>query len=325
MGKGGKGSSKAPDYKGAAEEQAKASKEVTRDQTWANRPNQWNPWGRTQWEAQSVIDPSTGKPVTQWNQYETLSPDAQRALDSQLGLESGRSELAGGMLGRVGQEIGNAMDWDQFGNMTGVGSQDLMGDAQGYIDKAENAWYDRSKSRLDEQFGSEQEALDIKLRNQGLKPGDAAYDAAARSLGNRKTDAYQSAMNEAIKASGAEGSRLQGMDRSKLGFNQDTTYRQADQANQLRQQAIKEEMTKRGFSLNEINALISGQQVQNPQFENFQSAGRAEAPQYNAAAMNQGNFNQAQNQGFMSGIGDLAGLGMQAYTGGAFGGMGGAK
>ena len=316
----GKKSSDAPDYEGAAEKQAEASKEVTRDQTWANRPNQWNPWGQTQWEAQSVIDPSTGKPVTQWNQYETLSPDAQKALDSQMGLTTGRSDLAGSMLGRVGQEIGTAMDWDQFGNMTGVGNQELMGDAQGYIDKAENAWYDRSKSRLDDQFGSEQEALDIKLRNQGLKPGDAAYDAAARTLGNRKTDAYQSAMNEAIKASGAEGSRLQGMDRSKLGFNQDTTYRQADMANQLRQQAMKEEMTKRGLSLNEINALISGQQVQNPQFENFQSAGRAETPQYNAAALNQGNFNQAQSQGMMSGIGDLAGLGMQAYTGGVFGG-----
>ena len=325
----GKKSSKAPDYEGAAEKQAQASKDVTRDQTWANRPNQWNPWGRTQWQAQSVIDPSTGKPVTQWNQYETLSPDAQRALDSQLGLESGRSELAGGMLGRVGQEIGQSMDWDQFGNMTGVGNQPLMGDAQGYIDKAENAWYDRSKSRLDDQFGSEQQALDIKLRNQGLKPGDAAYDAAARTLGNRKTDAYQSAMNEAIKASGAEGSRLQGMDRTGLGYNQDTIYRQADQANQLRQQAIKEEMTKRGFSLNEINALISGQQVQNPQFESFQSAGRAETPQYNSAALNQGNYDQANKQGMMSGIGSLAGTAANLYTGGGFGAasglMGGGK
>jgi len=315
------GGQDAPDYEAAAEQQAEASKEVTRDQTWANRPNQWNPWGRTQWEAQSVIDPSTGKPVTQWNQYETLSPEAQRALDSQMGLSTGRSELAEGMLGRVGQEFGTPMDWSQFGNMTGVGDQKLMGDAQGYIDKAENAWFDRSKSRLDDQFSSEQEALEVKLRNQGLQPGDAAYDAAARSLGNRKTDAYQAAMNEAIKASGAEGSRLQGMDRTGLGYNQDTMYRQADRANQLRQQAIKEEMTKRGFSLNEINALISGQQVANPQFESFNTAGRAEAPQYNQAAQNQGNFNQAQNQGAMSGIGSLAGIGLSGMMGGLPGQM----
>jgi hypothetical protein len=231
-------------------------------------------------------------------------------------LGTDRSEMATGMMSRVQDEFGNPMDWDQFGNMVGVGNQPLMGESQGYIDKAENAWYDRARSRLDDRFGSEQEALDIKLRNQGLKPGDAAYDAAARTLGNNKTDAYQAAMNEAIKASGAEGARLQGMDRSKLGFNQGTMYRQADQANQLRQQAIKEEMTKRGFSLNEINALITGQQVANPQFESYNTASKAETPQYLSAATSQGNFDQAANQSKIGGITDLAGTAANLYTGG---------
>ncbi len=316
---GSKGS-KAPDYEKAAEKQAESSKEVTRDQTWANRPNQYNPWGSTEWEPQSIIDPSTGKPVTQWNQYEQLSPDAQKALDSQLALESGRSELAGGMMGRVSDEFGNPMDWDQFGNMTGVDSQPLMGDAQGFIDKAGDAVYDRSKTRLDDKFGSQRSALEIKLRNQGLTAGDEAYDASMRTLGNQETDAYQAAINEATMASGREGERLQGMDRTGLGYNQDTMYRQSDKANQLRQQAIAEEMTKRGFSLNEINALISGQQVANPEFENFSNATRAADTQYSQAATNQGNYDQAQSQGMMSGVGDLAGLGIQAYTGGMFGG-----
>ncbi len=312
---GSKGS-KSPDYSEAAEKQAEASKDITRDQTWANRPNQYNPWGSTEWEATSVIDPSTGKPVTQWDQYEQLSPDAQNALDSQLALESGRSELAGGMMGRVGDEIGTTMDWDRFGNMTTVGDQKLLEGGQDFVDRAESAYYDRSTSRLDPQFSGEQEALEIKMKNQGLRAGDQAWDSAMESFNNRKTDAYQAATNEAIKAGGAEGARLQGMDLGTSRFNQDTMYRGSDYSNQLRAEAIKEEMTKRGLSLNEMNALISGQQVANPSFESFSQASKSETPQYNTAALNQGNFDQAQDQGFMSGVGGLVGTGAEMYMSG---------
>ena len=47
-------------------------------------------------------------------------------------------------------------------------------------------------------------------------------------------------------------------------------------------------MQKRGWSLNEINALISGQQVGMPQMPSFNPAAAAEATQYNTAAQNQG-------------------------------------
>ena len=123
---GKKSSPAAPDYKGAAEEQAAASKEITEQQTWANRPDQYNPWGTTQWSNTPTWDPSSGQMINKWSQYETLSPQAQRALDSQMGLQTGKSDLAGGMMGRVGQEIGTAMDWNKFGAQTGVSPLNMM-------------------------------------------------------------------------------------------------------------------------------------------------------------------------------------------------------
>ena len=44
-------------------------------------------------------------------------------------------------------------------------------------------------------------------------------------------------------------------------------------ANQIRQQQMAEMMQQRGFGLNEINALMSGQQVGMPSMPNFQQAG----------------------------------------------------
>ncbi|MBU90821.1 MAG: hypothetical protein CL475_00165, partial [Acidobacteria bacterium] len=66
----------------------------------------------------------------------------------------------------------------------------------------------------------------------------------------------------------------------------------------LRQQAIAEEAQRRGMSINEMNALMTGQQVATPQMPQFLGAGAAQAPQLLAAAQAQGNFDQ---QGYQTG------------------------
>lgn len=315
---GGKGGGSSPDYKGAAEAEAKASREITEQQTWANRPTQYNPWGQVSWDVETVYDPATEQNINKWTQYEQLSPELQRALDSQIALQTGRSDIAGGMLGRVAGEFQDPMDWQKFGPMTGVEPLDLMQDPSMWNQQAGDAIIEQARRRLDPQFEQEREQLEIKLRNQGLRPGDQAWDAEIGSFDMRKTDAYQNAINNARIASGQEAQRMQGMEKTGLGYNEDALFRQAEFSNQLRQQAIKEEMTKRGFSLNEINALLTGQQVANPSFESFQGATKSDTPQYMQAAVNQGNFDQAQSQGMMSGITGLMGAGAQMYGAGMF-------
>jgi hypothetical protein len=86
---------------------------------------------------------------------------------------------------------------------------------------------------------------------------------------------------------------------------------------QQRQQQIAEEMQRRGFSLNEINAIISGQQVAMPTMPGFNTASKANEINYSGAAQSQGqadldryNAKQQATQGMMSGIGSMAGAGM---------------
>lgn len=72
-------------------------------------------------------------------------------------------------------------------------------------------------------------------------------------------------------------------------------YNQAMQAaqfgNTAQQQALAQALQQRQLPLNEINALMSGSQIQNPQFNAYQGTNVAAAPIANATAQ-QGAFNQ---------------------------------
>jgi len=97
-------------------------------------------------------------------------------------------------------------------------------------------------------------------------------------------------------------------------FNQNMQY--AQMMNQLRQQAIAEQAQRRGMSLNEMNALLTGQQVGMPQMPRFVPSGVAETPQLlNAANMQyqaQLDAANARNAGIGNTIGGLFSLGSAA-------------
>ena len=119
---GGKGSAPPPpDYVGAAQQQAAASRELTDVQNWANRPTQNTPWGSTSWSAQAGTDPATGKPITQWTQNTTLAPELKSALDDQLSIQSGKSDLAQGFMGRVANEFSQPFNWSTLPQMASLG------------------------------------------------------------------------------------------------------------------------------------------------------------------------------------------------------------
>lgn len=355
----GKSTPKAPNYTAAAEAQGQSSKEVTNMQTWANRPDQYTPFGSQTWDSNAVRDPATGQMVTQWTQNTNLTPEAQAALDAQLQLQQGRSELGASLMPRAEAEFGQAMDWSQFSPMgarvaapqygtenlqRSLSSEGLPGinPASRYYDEAGDALYGKFAERADPRFAREESGLQSRLYAQGLREGDAAYDNAMTDFNQRKDDAYSQAAYDATLKSGEEASRIFGMDSSARGqlfgergtqgafansaaqqaFGQNlgaggANFSQAMQAsgydNQLRQQQIAEEMQQRGFSLNEINAILTGQQVGMPSMPNFSNATKSDSTNYLAAAQNQGQYNldafnaqQAGLQGWLSGAGSLA-------------------
>jgi DNA-binding transcriptional MerR regulator len=440
-----KSAPKAPDYAAAAETQADSSRDVTEQQTWANRPDINTPFGSQTWENNAQWDPTTQQYINRWEQNTNLTPEAQSALDSQLRLTQGRSNLAEGLLGRVQDEFGDTMDWSQFtpmgqapqanqygqnlpefGATPDVPTYDLNGapargqgpgqeqytpeqiqrslsteglqnvdPSQRYYDNAGNAIYDQFSSRAEPQFSRDTEALRTQLYNQGLREGDEAYDRELEKQRQSQNDARQQASYQATIGAGSEAQRMQGMDLStrgqqfgernatgafanqaadqalnqQLGIGnqrftqgmqgaqlsdaqraaavqeqlgvggqkfqqemaasgqQDQQRQQAGQEqlafgqnrfaeqmqgsnyqNQVRQQQIAEEMQRRGFSLNEVQALLSGQQVAMPNMPSFNTASRAEGNQALSAAQMQGqaaldafNAQNQQMQGLMSG------------------------
>lgn len=388
----GKSAPKPVDFEAAALAEGEKAREVTEAQTWANRPTQINPWGRVDWWNEPVWDSSTNQYINQWTQNTSLTPGLQEALDSQIGMQAGRSKIAEGMLGDINAAYQNPVDWSQFGGMMAPDTAnvpDLWSHLQWDIpqysttgtvrqldysglpqvdtpeftnQRAENSYYDRVSNRLNQQFGSERQALEIKLRNQGLSPGDEAYQAQMAAQDRKENDAYMNAQNEAIMHGGQEAQRMfdmqtgrrgmfagelmdlggfannasnqefiQNLQAGKQGF-MDTlsaaqfqnqarnqmlgdNYRQADYYNKMREQAINEMITQRGYTLNEAMALLSGQQVGMPSFTGFSNATKADTPQLLNAANLTGqqssaiaSMENAQMEALMGGIGSAVGM-----------------
>ena len=131
--------------------------------------------------------------------------------------------------------------------------------------------------------GNFQNSADNNLFNQTMSQGNFA-----NSAGNQNFNQAMGANNQNFN---------QAMDASKY-------------ATSLRQNQITEDMQKRGFTLNEINALLSGQQVNAPQMPSFASAGAAQPAPVYQGAVDQGNFNQAKSQQSIDAITGLASAGM---------------
>lgn len=344
-----------PDYTGAANAQAQSSRDVTEQQTWANRPTINTPFGQQTWEVKPTWDPTTGTYLNAWTQNTNLTPESQSALDAQMRIQQGKSGIAESMLGRSAQEFGQEMNWDDFTQLAGTPEagalpdvpdynpesiQRSIGNTPDYLKSAEDAIYGQWSNRMEPRMQQESDQLRTRLYNMGLKEGDQAYEQQMQRLAEDQNDARTQAQYQATIGSGQEAQRMQGMDVASggfansaaqqalqqqlaigsQGFNQGMTrqgtqfgqdFQSAGYQNQLRQQQIAEQMQRRGFSLNEINAVLNGQQVSMPNMPSFNTAQRSEAAQYNQAAQNAGQYAldafSAQQAGLNSAMQGIAG------------------
>ena len=100
----------------------------------------------------------------------------------------------------------------------------------------------------------------------------------------------------------------------------------ANLTNQARQQSIQEQAYLRSLPLNELNALRTGAQVQNPQFQPFQGVNIGQTPIFGAAQaqgqadMNMYNQQAASANAFNSGLMQMAGMAGGMYAGSPAGG-----
>jgi hypothetical protein len=153
-----------PDYMGAADKETRA-----------NRPDQSNPYGSSNW---------LEGPNGQWSQSSQFNPMLSGANDEMM------------------QQLHDA--WSK-----------PLDNGQQARDKAEGALYDRATSRLNPEFGRRETSMNTSLAQQGIDMnGDpnSAYGGAHDTFNRGRNDAYNQAMFSAITGGGEEGERAQRMD-----------------------------------------------------------------------------------------------------------------
>lgn len=365
---GGKSSAPAaPDYIGAANTQAAASKELTNIQNYANRPVINTPFGSQSWGTQAVTDPATGQAVTQWTQNNTLAPGLQDALNDQIAIQGGRSDLANSFMGRVANEYSKPFDYQNLPQLTSANAPgNLSTGVKDYssalttgfnfgapLPQFDSSYRDTVANQLMQKMQPthdyQQRQLETKLSNMGFRPGTEGYDRELNNMAQRQAAERYNALDTA----GNEAQRLYNMQMgtAQQGYNQNLQAAQfqnqalgqgsaldlanmnaqnnaisqqyglnqqyANAQNQLRQQAIAEQAQRRGMSLNEMNALLSGQQVSMPQMPSFTAAQRSETP--NILGATQMGYDaqlgaaNAQNAAFGNLLGAGAQLGSAAF------------
>lgn len=446
---------KAPDYVGAANAQAAASKEVTNIQNFANRPTINTPFGQESWTNAATIDPATGQKVTSWTQNTTLAPGLQAALDAQVGTQLGRSNLANDLMDRAATQYSKPFDTASLPEMASLSTPTMNTDLADYAaglttDVPQyqlNAQFDPRTSGLSSnvqqqdiqrslnagdnpalpQFDSsyrdmiaqslmermnptherQKNQIETQLANAGYTVGSEGYTRALADMQGRQAaeryNALDTAGNEAQRLYGMQmGSRQQAfnedmgmgqfanaaanqafqqdlsanqfqnqaigqgyeqtmgaqragnealnqqfgqglqagqfgnqslgqaaaMDQSRMAaINQAQAQQfqmqaqQVAQQNQLRQQAIAEQMQQRNMPLNEMNALLGGQQVSMPQMPNFVPAQQSQTPNILGATQSKydaqlGAYN-AKQAGLGNMVGGLFSLGASAMAPGA--------
>jgi hypothetical protein len=395
---GGKGSAPAaPDYMGATQLQGELNKENLNSQNYANRPTINTPFGSQSWGTQAVKDPASGQVVTNWTQNNSLAPGLQQAVNDQMEIQAGRSDLAGSFMGRVQNDYAKPTDFSAMPALTsanqagslqtattdyapGLGTSFDFTKPQETIDTKGNlalpqydsTYRDTVSKQLMEKMQPvhdyQQRQTETKLSNMGFRPGSEGYDRELTNLNQRQAGERYNALD----ASGAEAQRLYNMQMgtaqqdfnqdlqggqfanaaAQQGYNQNLGSQQfanqavgqasaldqsrmqagnqamiqqfglnqqyANQQNQVRQQAIAEEAQRRGMSLNEMNALLSGQQVSMPQMPTFNTSGMAQTPNIMGAMQNTydaqlGAYNASQASGANT-MGGLFSLGSAAMS-----------
>jgi hypothetical protein len=288
----------APDYTGAAIAQGAANKETAVAQARLNNPNIYSPYGN-QTVTWGTPD-ATG--VSQPTINQTLTPEAQRALTAQQNLQANLATLGG-------QSYGTAFDvmskpFDYRGQVQT--SLDTSGIAKMPVN-AGTTGQEAIMSRLEPSLAKNRVSTETQLINQGLRPGSEAYDNAIKLLGQQENDARTQAALQGINLDTAANAQ---------GFNQ--ALQGGQFGNTAQQQALAQAITQRQLPLNEINALMSGSQIQNPTFSPYSGSNIAPPPIANATAQ-QGAFDQntynQQMGSYNQNVAGLYGLGGAAAYG----------
>jgi hypothetical protein len=254
MGKSSPSPPPPPDYAGAAREQGVANVETARVQGRISNPNIYGPLG-----GQTVTWGENDQPTITQN----LTPTAQATLEAQQRVQQSLANLGEQGLGTARSVIGTGFNPNLPNLRT---SLDTSGIARMPVN-AGMTGQDAIMARLAPQLERSDRATQQRLANQGLVPGGEAYENAMISQNQQKNDLLTQAAMQGIGLDTAANAQ---------GYNQ--ALQSGQFGNTAAQQSLQQQLALRNQPLNEITGLMSGSQIQMPQFQGYQGANVAGTP-----------------------------------------------
>lgn len=300
MGKSAPAAPAPPDYAGAATAQGAANEATARLQGRLNNPNVSGPLG-----GQTVTFGSNDQPtITQ-----TLTPDALAALQAQQRVQKSLANLGEQGIGTAQTALSTPFSPNSPALQTSIDTSNL---AKMPVN-AGTTGQEAIMARLQPQIERMDAQTRTRLANQGLVPGGEAYSNAMMDVNRQKNDLLSQA---AIQGIGLDtGARAQGFNEASAQLG---TQNAAQQAELQRQSFLRQQ------PLNEITGLMSGSQIQMPQFQGYQPTNIAPAPIFagaqatgqaamDAYGIQSANAN-AQNAGLYGALGTAGGLAAMKFS-----------
>lgn len=232
-----------PDYAALAQQQGQINKEVAAEQTLANRPDQYTPWGSSTWDKNTDGT---------WTQRVNLSPEEQAALDRERQFNAQRQGMAGDLLDKAGDSLSTPLDLTNLPQLRGyqmdglpelqgldlssLGGNEALPELQGMelsewnnLDSgfgAVESVRDAMMGRLGQSRQQARESEINRLKSQGLPEDSVAFQKAMERIDQGDTDAEQQALlgamgayNDIFNRGLAENSQLLSREQSKTGLN----------------------------------------------------------------------------------------------------------
>ncbi len=322
----------APDYQGAAVAQGAANLEAARASAKLSNPNIIGPYGK------QTVSYGTGDQQDIPTVTQELNPNSQATLESQQKTQKALADLGYQATGTAQDVLGTAFSPTTGPLQTSLGN---AGNVQTSFDKsglaqmpvnAGTTGQEAIMSRLAPLQQREEEQARTRLANQGLVPGGEAYKNDMQDLSYKQNDQRTQAVLNGINLdtqARAQGYNELQADANLANTGQAQTYNQnlqgAQFGNSANQSELQRQLALRQQPLNEISALMSGSQIQLPQFQQYQGQNVAPAPTF--AATQAAGQNAMQNYGIQqaganantSGLYGLGGSALQA--GGLYAGL----
>ena len=255
-------------------------------------------------------------PTNQWTVSTTFSPEQQRLYEQSVAGQTLYGDAALAQLRGVQDTLSRPFEFSgpdltsQVQDRTGQLRYGADFTGIGDPNQSRDAVQEALLARINPDLERERAALESRLANQGITMGSEAWNRGMLDYARQANDARYGAVLNA----GQEQSRMFGLGLQNAAFNNQAVGQasgldlgRAQFGNGARQQSLQEQLMLRSQPLNEAAALLTGSQVQNPQFTNVPQV-MVQAPdyqgavgqnyagatgQYNAALQRQGANNQA--------------------------------